>query len=222
MALAGGGSTDEIYEAVRERILSGALSPPASVRQDALAQSLGVSKIPLREALARLEKDGLLSLEKNRGFFVRPLDAREAEEVFALRLKIEPECVALAALNATPEEQAAARAALEALDREVEAGGPRIGALNRAFHLALAAPARRPVTMQLLERLLVLSERYVRTHFELQGRAERAHAEHEIVLDLWTRRAQAELAQATAVHIETTLADLRRQLGPSLSLGPTD
>jgi DNA-binding GntR family transcriptional regulator len=140
--------------------------------------------------------------------------------VFALRLKIEPECVALAALNATPEEQAAARAALEALDREVEAGGPRIGALNRAFHLALAAPARRPVTMQLLERLLVLSERYVRTHFELQGRAERAHAEHEIVL--WTRRAQAELAQATAVHIETTLADLRRQLGPSLSLGPTD
>jgi DNA-binding GntR family transcriptional regulator len=215
MAIAGGGSTDEIYEAVRERILSGALSPPAAVRQDALAQSLGVSKIPLREALARLEQDGLLSLEKNRGFFVRPLDAGEAEEVFALRLKIEPECVALAALNATPEEQAAARAALEALDREVEAKGPRIGALNRAFHLALARPARRPVTGQMLERLLVLSERYVRKHLEPRGREERAHAEHEILLDLWTRRAEAELARTTAVHIETTLADLRRQLASS-------
>ena len=124
MALAGGGSTDEIYEAVRERILSGALPPPAPVRQDALAQSLGVSKIPLREALVRLEQDGLLSLEKNRGFFVRPLDAEEAEEVFALRLKIEPECIALGALNATPEDQEAARAALEALDHEVEANAP--------------------------------------------------------------------------------------------------
>jgi DNA-binding GntR family transcriptional regulator len=135
--------------------------------------------------------------------------------VFALRLKIEPECVALAALNATPEEQAAARAALEALDREVEAKGPRIGALNRAFHLALARPARRPVTGQMLERLLVLSERYVRKHLEPRGREERAHAEHEILLDLWTRRAEAELARTTAVHIETTLADLRRQLASS-------
>lgn len=212
MALAVGGSTDEIYEAVRERILSGALSPPAPVRQDALAQSLGVSKIPLREALVRLEQDGLLSLEKNRGFFVRPLDAAEVEEVFALRLKMEPECVALAALSATPEEQAAARAALEALDVEVEAKGPRIGALNRAFHLSLAKPARRPVTVQMLERLHVLSERYVRKHLEPQGRQERAHAEHEILLDLWTRRDEAGLRRATAEHIETTLTDLRRQL----------
>lgn len=215
MALAGGGSTDEIYEAVRERILSGALSPPAPVRQDALAQSLGVSKIPLREALARLEQDGLLSLEKNRGFFVRPLDAAEAEEVFALRLKIEPDCVVLAALNATAEDHAAARAALVALDCEIEAKGTRIGVLNRAFHLMLARPARQPVTTQMLERLHVLSERYVRKHLEPQGREERAHGEHEMLLDLWTGRAETELARATAEHIETTLVDLRRQLASS-------
>jgi DNA-binding GntR family transcriptional regulator len=222
MALAGGGSTDEIYEAVRERILSGALPPPAPVRQDALAQSLGVSKIPLREALVRLEQDGLLSLEKNRGFFVRSLDAAEAEEVFALRLKIEPECVALAALNATPEDQAAAHAALEALDQEVEAKGPRIGALHRAFHLALARPARRPVTAQMLERLHVLAERYVRKHLEPHGRRERAHAEHQILLDLWTRRDEPALVRATIAHIETTLADLRRQLASSTTGGGPD
>jgi DNA-binding GntR family transcriptional regulator len=132
--------------------------------------------------------------------------------VFALRLKIEPECVVAGALNATPEDQAAAQAALEALDVEVEAMGPRIGALNRAFHLALARPARRPVTAQMLERLHVLSERYVRKHLEPQGRDERAHAEHEVLLGLWTRRAEAELVRATADHIALTLADLRRQL----------
>lgn len=206
---------DEIYEAVREWILSGALPAPAPVRQDTLARALGVSKIPLREALARLEQDGLLGSARNRGFFIRPLEATEAEEIFALRLKIEPEIVAQAAACATPPDHAAARAALEALEREIEAQGSRAGILNRSFHLAMAQPAGLPLTLQMLERLHVLSERYVRKHLEPPGRDENALREHRRLLDRWTAGDAQEIARSTAAHIQATLDDLRRQLSPA-------
>ena len=80
-----------VLDRIRDRILSGAVAAGQPVRQDALAAELGVSKIPLREALARLEQEGLVRAEANRGFFVRPLSAAEAEEVYALRLMLEPD-----------------------------------------------------------------------------------------------------------------------------------
>ncbi|HEX8216651.1 MAG TPA: GntR family transcriptional regulator, partial [Allosphingosinicella sp.] len=73
-----------LVDQVRDRILSGAVGEGRPVRQDALAAELGISKIPLREALARLEQEGLVRAEANRGFFVRALSAGEAEEVYAL------------------------------------------------------------------------------------------------------------------------------------------
>ncbi|MGZ8406482.1 MAG: GntR family transcriptional regulator, partial [Caulobacteraceae bacterium] len=77
---------DLVYQAVRERILSGDLAAGKPVRQDTLAGELGVSKIPVREALNRLERDGLLLSNPRRGYEVRPLTSEEAEEVFDLRL----------------------------------------------------------------------------------------------------------------------------------------
>ena len=91
--------SEQLVDLVRDRILTGVVAPDRPIRQDALAAELGVSKIPLREALARLEQEGLLTSQANRGFTVRPLNAAEAEEVYALRLKLEPEMIALAARN---------------------------------------------------------------------------------------------------------------------------
>ena len=79
---------------VRDFILSGVIPSEEPIRQDALAAELRVSKIPLREALARLEQDGLVVSHPNRGFFVRPMSPEEAEEVYALRIKLEPDAAA--------------------------------------------------------------------------------------------------------------------------------
>src|SRR5690606_19428292 len=92
--------SDQLVDLVRDRILSGAAAPNSPIRQDALAGELGISKIPLREALARLEQEGLLLSQANRGFFVRALTTGEAEEVFALRLKLEPDVMVLSAKRA--------------------------------------------------------------------------------------------------------------------------
>jgi DNA-binding GntR family transcriptional regulator len=60
--------SDQVHSAVRDRILTGQIRPETPVRQDALSAELGVSKIPLREALTRLEQDGLVSSLPNRGY----------------------------------------------------------------------------------------------------------------------------------------------------------
>ncbi len=110
------GLADQIYALVRERIVNGDLSGEAAIRQDALAAELGVSKIPVREAFARLEQDGLIVSKANRGFFVSPLSAAEAYDVFDLRLKLEPPAVAEAVRRATAAGREEARRALAALN----------------------------------------------------------------------------------------------------------
>ena len=203
---------EQLVDQVRDRILNGTVAPDRPIRQDALAAEMGVSKIPLREALARLEQEGLLASQTNRGFTVRPLTAVEAEEVFALRLKLEPETIALAARHASAADHQAACDLLDKLDSLTDLRGDGVGAFNRAFHLALLRPAVRPVTFTILERLHVLSERYVRKHLEPLGRNERANEEHREMLQAWLARDERKIAALTVVHIGKTLDDLRLQL----------
>ncbi len=209
--------SEQLVDLVRERILTGDVSPDRPIRQDALAAEFGVSKIPLREALARLEQEGLLASQANRGFTVRPLNAREAEEVYALRLKLEPEMIALAARNATEVDQRAASDILDTLESTTDSRGAGVGAFNRAFHMALLRPAGQRVTGTILERLHVLSERYVRKHLEPLGRDERANQEHRDLLDVWIARDERKVAALTVVHIGKTLDDLRLQLKANIN-----
>jgi len=203
--------SDQTYEIVRRRILIGAMQPGTAVRQDVIAAELGVSKIPLREALGRLEQDGLLSSYPNRGYVVRDLSTDEASEVFALRLKLEPGAVAEACLRATPADHAAAEKALSALEAELAKPDGDHVSLNRAFHLALVRPGGH-ITFQLMERLQILAERYVRVHLEPLGRDERASREHREILAAWIRGDAAAVEALTANHILGTLSDLKQQL----------
>jgi len=203
---------DQAFEVIRERILSARIPPLAPIRQDALAEDLGISKIPLREALTRLEQHGLLRSYANRGFFVPALTTTEAEEVFALRLKIEPEAAARASLDANAAERDAAKAALDALDAMLATDPRGAVLLNRAFHLALVRPGGREVTTQLVERLHVLAERYVHKHLEPAGRNTRAQHEHRELLEVWLARDVERITTLLSQHIASTLDDLRAQL----------
>lgn len=204
--------SEQIFTIVRERIISGDLPVDQPIRQDALANELGVSKIPLREALARLEQEGLLTSQANRGFFVRSLGAAEAEEIYELRLAIEPDAAARAARVATEADQETARQALAALDVAARDALHEVAHRNRAFHLALVRPLGAALTFQLIERLQVLAERYVVQHLRPAGREDRAHEEHQALLDAWLARDEARVAGFLSEHIGATLVDLRAQL----------
>ncbi|MFV0623695.1 GntR family transcriptional regulator [Sphingomonas sp. ac-8] len=205
--------SEQVFEIIRERIITGALPRNAPIRQDALANELGVSKIPLREALARLEQEGLLSSQANRGYFVRPMSAEEFDEIFALRLVLEPAAAALAAEHADDGERAAAIAAFEALDSAASNNLAAVAVCNRNFHTALVRPSGRLLTTQLVERLAVLAERYVVAHLAPAGREDRAHLEHRALLDTWLARDGATMQTLLAAHIQATLDDLRAEFG---------
>ena len=204
--------SDQLFEIVRERILSGALKAGDPIRQDALAAELGVSKIPLREALARLDQCGLLTPYPNRGFVVRPMSASELEDIYALRLKLEPEAVALGAERADETEHKQAVTALTAFKKDAALRRVSGGTHNRALHLALIRPCRMDVTTSILERLHVLADRYVCKHLEPLGRNKRADREHDEIVKAWLARDKTRVEKLMREHITGTIEDLRKQI----------
>lgn len=199
---------ERLVELLRESIVQGEIPPDQPVRQDALAARFQVSKIPLREALARLEQDGLVISHPNRGYFVRALSWDEAREVYELRLQIEPDAAARACVVASKAQQEAARDALSRLDAAASTQQASVGRLNRAFHLALVSPGERQITTGIVERLHVLADRYVHVHLAPDGRHERARREHHALLSAWLSRNGYTVRRLVAEHLEGTLADL--------------
>lgn len=203
--------SERVFEIVRERIVTGQLPSDTPLRQDALAAELGVSKIPLREALGRLQQEGLLTSQANRGYMVRALSTDQAEEIYALRLAIEPAAAAYAASRADSPARDAVVQAFERLDRAAGSNLAEVAISNREFHVALVRPGGRLLTTQLIERLSILAERYVVAHLAPAGRETRAHQEHRGLLDAFLARDGAALETLLAAHIGATLADLREQ-----------
>jgi len=205
---------DRIFAIVRERIIAGAIPPDRPIRQDALAAELGVSKIPLREAMARLEQEGLLHGVANRGYMIGALSVEQAEDIYGLRLKIEPMAAASAALVADDEDRAKLVAAFEALDQAATSDLARVAICNRQFHMAMVRPVRRPLTIQLVRQLAVLAERYVVAHLQPAGRDARAHLEHREQLEAFMARDAERLQGLLDAHIRSTLIDLKGGFAP--------
>jgi DNA-binding GntR family transcriptional regulator len=195
----------QITARIREKILSGAYAPGAPLLQDTIAAEFGTSKIPVREALVQLRSEGLLDIYAHRGFQVRPVSAEEAAEVFHLRLQIEPAAVAAGARAASVDDRAAAQQALNALNRALADNAlSRSGDFNSAFHLALIVPRLNPMTADVLSRLHILSQRYVRIHLQQAGRVQRANREHAALHDAWAAKQAKQAERLTRAHIEET------------------
>lgn len=203
----------QITARIREKILTGVYPPGSALLQDVIAAEFGVSKIPVREALVQLRAEGLVDVFAHRGFQVRPLSSREVDEVFRLRLQIEPAAVADGARGAQAEDHQTTRLAFDNLQDALSAGELYdSGELNRAFHIALIVPRIQPVTAEMLSRLHTLSQRYVRMHLLPPGRVKRANEQHGALYEAWINGNAAEAASLTHAHIETTRDDLAQLL----------
>lgn len=206
--------TDEVVSRLRASILSGSLAEGTALRQDALAAELGVSRIPVREALAQLEAEGLVRLEPHRGAFVMALAPEEVAELFEMRAALEPALLRRAIPRQTPADLDEATVALDAFESALAAGdADRWGELNWRFHEALYRPAGRTRTLRLVQELNNNVGRYVRLHLGLDGVRPHADADHRELLAL-CRASEAEAAAwLLARHIEDAAAALTAQLG---------
>jgi DNA-binding GntR family transcriptional regulator len=143
---------DDVHEALLERIVSGELAPGARLRQEALADELGVSRTPLREALVRLASEGLVEFTPNRGATVARQDFGDMQQAWRARLVIEPGASRLAAERRDSE---AIERMRESVRRQRLDAGDVTGsfALNRDFHLTLVRASGNVHLAQLADRL---------------------------------------------------------------------
>ncbi|RCG20217.1 GntR family transcriptional regulator [Sphaerisporangium album] len=204
--------TDLVADSIRAAILSGRIKPGETLVERRLAEQLGVSKTPVREALISLASTGLVVISPNRGVSVRVLDAADLRKANEVRLLLEPWAVAASTRLANP---ATVREAREAL---AEAGGllsgddpTALSLANRRFHHALYhACDNELVTAQLddLQNLAALGTVTVLWRHWPTWREE--FTEHENILAA-VERGDAPLAERlTRAHIKRSVTHLSR------------
>lgn len=176
-------------QALRERILRGELLEGEQLRQEALADELGVSRIPLREALRQLQSEGLVTFYPHRGAVVSTLSTEEISEAFELRAVLEPDLLRRAIPNITEAGFIIARKVLAAYNDDLQSGDVSTwGELNWQFHSTLLEPANRPLSLGIVRTLNYHSNRYVRLQLMLTHGETRAMEEHQQILAHCERR----------------------------------
>ncbi|MGC1184307.1 MAG: GntR family transcriptional regulator [Candidatus Dormiibacterota bacterium] len=145
------------YQEVRSRVLDGTIAPGAAINQRQLAKALGISIIPLREALARLESEGLVQRTSCGSLRVTPLSHPERADLVAVQLLLEPFAAGLAASNGTAPE----RDALTALTVRMEGATPDDwGGWHRDFHELVYTMTRNQVLLTSLQQVWTRLDRY--------------------------------------------------------------
>jgi DNA-binding GntR family transcriptional regulator len=149
---------DMVYEVIREGILTGVFAPGERLRQDRLAEAIGVSRIPVRSALMQLESDGLLTFHRYRGAVVNRLTVDEMREIYEIRALLETHALRKAMSAMTPERLAH----LEALARKLNEidDGEEFLAQRMAFYHELYDGDHQPQLIGLIDRLRASAARY--------------------------------------------------------------
>jgi DNA-binding GntR family transcriptional regulator len=202
--------TDRIAALIRSRILSGELAGGVPLRQERIAEEFGVSRIPVREALSRLEAEGLVIREHHRGCIVSEVSLDDLEEALEIRSALEVRALRLAIPNMTEADFAEAERVLE---RYAAARGPaQWTERNLEYHITLYRAAGMPRLLRMIEDLIRGSARSVRVYVSTVRGLRGPHKEHQEILAACRKRDVALAAQLLEAHIEKTRTALRASL----------
>ena len=192
-----------VFEALREAIISGQLRPGQRLMEVQLAEELGVSRTPVREAIRKLELEGLVLMIPRRGAYVAKISMKDIADVFEIRAALEGLAAELAARRSTPEE-------IESLERSLVkirecADNGDIQAcieLDTIFHEQLMSASHNDRLVQIIANLREQIQRFRSTSLAHPGRMKLAWEEHKIIVEA-IAQGDTELARRLAYeHIE--------------------
>lgn len=194
-----------VADELRSRIIAGEIGEGEQLLQEQLASDLGVSRIPLREAMRQLEAEGLITLTSHRGGVVSVLTMDQIRELFEIRACLESWLLTLAIPVMT-------NADFESLDAIIDEMHPgeiaHWGELNWRFHQALYAPARRDQTLQMLRRVHHNLDRYLRVQISVTSGWQKANVEHRSIVDFCRSRDVRRAAALLDSHIMDASTEL--------------
>jgi DNA-binding GntR family transcriptional regulator len=190
---------DFVYSAVKSKILDYRLRPAQRISEIRVANELGVSRTPAREALRRMEQEGWLILVPRQGYYVRAYSVREVDEVYDLRIAIERHAARTAAGRAPHASLSRLRQKWEVLERRCETMTPLDWLeADEAFHSLVAETTENRALAAMLQRINERIRIIRRIDFTRSERATLTRAEHLEILDL----IQARKATAAAARME--------------------
>jgi DNA-binding GntR family transcriptional regulator len=208
-----GQNTDDVYARVREAILDGELAPGAVMSQVALADELGISRTPLREALRMLQSERLVEAEPNRRVRVAPMSAADLEELCIARITLEAEALRLSVPRLTPENLARLEGYMAEMAHYATVKDYRRWTVpHRNFHRALTAPSGERIN-DLLGQLFDHAERYRRLHIG-HGPTPWATAGHREILDACEASDRDLSASLLASHLARTGFEVAELIEP--------
>jgi DNA-binding GntR family transcriptional regulator len=208
-----GQSIDEVYDRIRNAILDGELAAGTVMSQVALAEELGISRTPLREALRMLQSEGLIEADHNRRVRVAPMTADDLEQLCVMRVTLEAEAMRLSTPLMTIEDLAGLAGYIAQMAHYAQAQDYRRWVVpHRAFHRGLTVHAG-PRVNALLGQLFDHAERYRRLHIGF-GPSAWATAGHQEILDACTAGDRDQAAALLAGHLARTGLEVIELLNP--------
>lgn len=194
---------DYVVEVLREAISSGQIQPGQRLRQEELAADLGISQTPVREALRKLEAEGLVSHVPHKGVRVAEISLDEAEELYRIRAALEGLAAKLVVENLNQGESTDALKKLEKLVQEMHSLQQKnklkeLANLNTEFHMTLYTAARSPRLYRMIAGLWSSFPRDAL--WVIPGEAERLIGEHEAILAGLQERDAGKAVQAISDH----------------------
>jgi DNA-binding GntR family transcriptional regulator len=203
-------SSARVAAYLREAILTGTYAPGDRIRQEQVAERLGASRLPVREALRMLEAEGLTEHEPHKGARVPRLSAHEVAVIYRMRERLEP--LALSESIAVLDEGDHAK--LEDVQRRIEENEDleRFLELDREFHLLSYSGCRIDPLNSMVTRLWNSTQHYRRAFVALGGRSRMwvVNSEHRLILDAIIRRDAVDAERFLEGHIRRTRMELAR------------
>jgi len=213
---ADGQNVDGIHQRLREAILRGELPPGQEMSQVQLANQLGVSRTPLREALRMLQREGLVEAEFNRRVRVAGFSLPDLEQLYCVRLVLEATGIRLTTPRLAPEEIAGLEGAMAQMAHfAAEEDYERWEVPHRAFHAGLVSKSGER-SVRLLAQLSDHAERYRRL-YTVQGTGawQRGVVHHRAILDAVKARDGDEAARWLVIHLGKTPLSVIEMVDPS-------
>jgi DNA-binding GntR family transcriptional regulator len=205
-----GAASARVADHLRRAILSGEIAPGEWIRQEDVAERLGSSRLPVREALRILEAEGLTEHEPRRGARVPSLSMHEVDVIYRMREQLEQ----LAIGESIPHLTAADVRQLEEVQSRIE-GNSDVATfleLDREFHLLSYTGCRIEQLTSSVVRLWNSTAHYRRTFVQLSGPGRQwvINAEHRLLLDAIARRDVTDAERFLSGHIRRTRIELGR------------
>lgn len=203
----------QIYERLHAGLIAGAFRPGEVISTRGLATQLGVSAMPVREALTRLTAEGALELTPSRNLAVRILSRADFDEVTAIRTELEGMAAARAGAARTATDVTTIRARHADLADAAESGDiDRYLSANAAFHASIYAVARWPLLLSMIQRLWLIAGPAIRACLPDQTHLGRSMACHDTILAAFLTGDGAALRAAIIADITTAAPDIRASL----------